>query len=340
MTADWLINYNYGYLSRGLFGSLFINFFDNKEPMLDFLSFVLIIFYLLIFYFLSETFNEKKQNIISIILIFSPATFLFNIYDSQGSFRKEILGILALVILSSNIIKKNNIKIYASGAIYTIAIFSHSVNLFILSTLIFVLFVKIGSRKLRHYILFVGSTIVNLFSYLILSNSEQELYRKKDLICKDLDSLGLNNLCGYGTFDFITWDLNAAFLITQNYVINENRNASYIYILLFFISLMPLLFDRVVFKEVKYYFFVGLSFVPLFLLAFDWGRWIYLISICFLIIYLTSDKNMKSNIFLYVFIIYPFIFRIEHCCNPMIHFDGNFIYKNFLYLISNLFLFN
>ena len=75
MTADWLINYNYGYLSRGLFGSFFINFFDNKEPMLDFLSFVLIIFYLLIFYFLSETFNEKKQNIISIILIFSPATF-------------------------------------------------------------------------------------------------------------------------------------------------------------------------------------------------------------------------------------------------------------------------
>ena len=136
MTADWLINYNHGYISRGFFGTFLINFFNNQESMLDFLSLVLIAIYISIFYFTSKIFTQSKQNIVSLILIFSPATFLFNIYDSQGSFRKEILGILSLVILASSIKEKKSHHIYLSGIIYTIGIFSHSVNLFFLTTLI------------------------------------------------------------------------------------------------------------------------------------------------------------------------------------------------------------
>ena len=51
MTGDWLINYNYGFISGGLFGTLLINIFDSQEQLLDALSFVLISIYLLIFLF-------------------------------------------------------------------------------------------------------------------------------------------------------------------------------------------------------------------------------------------------------------------------------------------------
>ena len=34
-------------------------------------------------------------------------------------------------------------------------------------------------------------------------------------MCKDLENFGLSNLCGYGSFDFVVWDFNAAYLITQ-----------------------------------------------------------------------------------------------------------------------------
>ena len=55
--------------------------------------------------------------------------------------RKEILGILALFILTSSIKSKNyNLSLYASSIIYTIGIFSHSVNLFFLSTILFILY--------------------------------------------------------------------------------------------------------------------------------------------------------------------------------------------------------
>ena len=335
MTADWLINYNHGFLNRGLFGTLFLNIFDNQESMLDSLSFILISVYIFIFYFLSKIFNSFNQNIISVVMIFSPATFLFNIYDSQGSFRKEIIGILALVILASNIISIKEYQIYLSGFIYTIAIFSHSVNLFFFTTIIYILFIKMKSVNYRYYFLFIGSTLVNLLSNVLFSNSEDELKIKKDLICEDLDKLDLSNLCGYGSFEFLTWDLNAAFLITQNYIINENRESSYLYILLFCISILPLLFDKNNYKQIKYYLLVGISFTPLFLLAYDWGRWIYIVSICFLVIYLSSDCKEKNNKYLYAFIIYPFIFRVEHCCNPLTNFEGNFFIKNIEYIFAN-----
>lgn len=336
MTADWLINYNHGYISRGLFGTFLLNSFNYQDQMLDFLSTALIMVYISIFYFVNKIFNQSKQNFISLILIFSPATFLFNIYDSQGSFRKEILGILALVILASNIKEKKSYQTYLSGLIYTIGIFSHSVNLFFFTSLIFILFYKIRSKNLNHYLLFIGSTFLNVLSYFIFSNSEQDLYRKRNLMCQDLENLGLSNLCGYGSFDFVVWDFNAAYLITQNIIINENRTASYFYIFLFFLSMVPFMFDKNVYVEFKYYLLIGLSFIPLFLIAYDWGRWIYIISICFLIIYLTSQKDLISQKFLYVFLFYPLLFRIEHCCKPLIHFQDNFMFNNLKYLFTNI----
>ncbi len=334
MTADWLINYNHGFISRGLFGTFLINSFDRQESMLDFLSFLLITVYILIFYHISKIFNQSEQNFISLILIFSPATFLFNIYDSQGSFRKEILGILALVILTSNIKDKKSYKVYLSALIYTIAIFSHSVNLFFLTTLIFILFYKIESKNLGHYIFFIGSTFLNILFYFIFSNSEQDLYRKRNLMCDDLENFGLSNLCGYGSFEFIVWDFNAAYLITQNIIINENRNSSYFYIFLFFLSMIPFLFDKVFYKKFQYYFFIGASFIPLFLIGYDWGRWIYIILICFLVVYLTSEKDLINKKFLFIFPFYPLLFRIEHCCKPLIHFQENFVLNNLEYLLS------
>ena len=111
MTADWLINYRFGYINRGLFGTLILFFFEDANSILNFLSLGLISVYISIFYYLAKTLNFISQNIITYVLIFSPATFLFNIYDSQGSFRKEILGILSIFLLISAT-KNNTNKIY------------------------------------------------------------------------------------------------------------------------------------------------------------------------------------------------------------------------------------
>ena len=42
-----------------------------------------------------------------------------------------------------------------------------------------------------------------------------------------------------------------------------------------------------------------------------------------LIIYLLSDKSPKNVLTLILLFIYPFLYRMEHCCKPMIHFEDN-----------------
>ena len=86
--------------------------------------------------------------------------------------------------------------------------------------------------------------------------------------------LNLSNLVKVGLL-LLVWDLNAAYYLTQNFRINENRQASYIYILLYLLSILPLFFDKNSLNNLKYYLFINISFFPLFLIALDWGRWLY-----------------------------------------------------------------
>ena len=68
MTADWLINYNYGFINRGFIGTLFIIITNNPKILLDIISIVLISIYALIFYFLNKIFLSIKQNFLRLNL--------------------------------------------------------------------------------------------------------------------------------------------------------------------------------------------------------------------------------------------------------------------------------
>ena len=257
MTADWLVNYNYGFVKRGLSGTIFLSITRDKDTLLDLLSFSLILIYVFIFFLLNKIYNSEKQNYLSVVLIFSPAAFLFPIYDSQGSFRKEILGFLAVLLLASSIKSSKRYKyVSMSLFIYSIAVFSHSVNVFFITT-IFVLIYIFFDNKLLLLTLFSIPVVLYLLLYYLFSSSEQELYIIRDNICNDLVSIGLSNLCGYGTFDFLVWDVNANYLLVQNYIINENRNEYYFYFLIFFLSIVPYFFDSKSIKLMKYYLFVS-----------------------------------------------------------------------------------
>jgi len=339
MTADWLVNYRFGYINKGLFGTVVLFLFNDSNSILNFLSIGLISIYIAIFYYLTKTLNFMSQNIITYVLIFSPATFLFNIYDPQGSFRKEILGIFSIFLLISAI-KNNSSKKYIimSSIIYTIGIFSHSVNLFFLTTILLIIFKKISQKSVFTYLLFLIPTSINFIFYFLFSNSEQELYLKRDLMCLELEYLNLSNLCEGGTFYFLVWDLNAAYKLTQNFTINENRQASYIYIFLYLLSILPLFFDKNSLNNLKYYLFINISFFPLFLIALDWGRWIYIMSICNLAIYLISEKNIVNSKVKYLLFLYPFLFRIEHMRPSMEISYTSFLRtfsRNIDYLINN-----
>ena len=96
-----LINYEGGFIRRGFLGSIALFFFQifETDPKLFFVTiyYSLYLFLILIFFYLINSF--KKENFdLSLLIILSPATLLFIVFDNGALFRKEIFFILIFFV--------------------------------------------------------------------------------------------------------------------------------------------------------------------------------------------------------------------------------------------------
>ena len=105
--SDWalvelLINYEGGFVRRGLLGQLNL-FFENKFNFLN-LSFAITIISLSYLFNIVITYlrlpNNKNRLFLFFIIFLSPATFLFYVNDTHAMFRKDVFIILSFIIHS------------------------------------------------------------------------------------------------------------------------------------------------------------------------------------------------------------------------------------------------
>jgi hypothetical protein len=328
LTADWLINYQFGYIKRGLPGTFILFFLDDAKSILNFISFFVISIYVLNIYLTVKLFKSYKQSLYSYLLLFSPATLLFPLFDSQGAFRKEILGFNVLLILLN--FHKSKYKLYfliLSGGIFGFAVFSHEVNLFFSIAIFFILKNYYPDFGMIKYSILLVPVILNLSSFFLFSNDELTMRLIKDAICNDLYLRGLESLCNTGIMDYIYWDFNANLNQTLFHVLNKQYTyQNYIY--LFIICILPYLLTEFFKKNIIFTLFLGLSFLPLFFLAIDWGRWIHMFIFSLsLIVFSQNDKNEFNKLFIPLLVPYSFLIKIEHCCKPKFNLQN--ISENF-----------
>ena len=91
-SGDWMINYAGGFIRRGLLGQGFLALWHTTQipPTLAMTVFQLAC-YGLFFLFAYRLLAGAPEPGRYALLVFSPAIFLFHIYDPHGGFRKEIL---------------------------------------------------------------------------------------------------------------------------------------------------------------------------------------------------------------------------------------------------------
>ncbi len=90
--GDWLINYQGGFVRRGFLGECVfrLSLLSGINAGLVVVAFQLF-FYLLFFLFSFLLLRGRKVLFPYLLLVFSPFIFLFQVYDPQGGYRKEIL---------------------------------------------------------------------------------------------------------------------------------------------------------------------------------------------------------------------------------------------------------
>ncbi len=297
--SEWVINYQGGFVRRGLIGELVFQISNSFNLDLRFCFLVLqSSLYIFYYYLIFNLIKYIKLNFIVLLTIFSPLFIIFPIAELEAIGRKEIIIFLVLLV-SINLYfkyKNNDLLIFFVSIFYPIILLTFEASIFysfFFISLIFITRKKINlSFLFRLFLLSIPSLLCIYFIYFYPHQSD-DTYK----MCEELKKIGEE--CGLAT---IFLSKKVGFHIAE---VGWELTHILRYIWIFFLGFFPIIYlaTRTKFNE-KYIneFFLKTPFVLhlivliiptliIFLIAVDSGRWIHMAYSCTFIYYFGLVKN-------------------------------------------------
>tara|TARA_Y100000996_G_C22534391_1_gene647770 strand:- start:194 stop:1417 length:1224 start_codon:yes stop_codon:yes gene_type:complete len=297
--AEWLINYQGGFVRRGLLGELGYQVSLLFKLNLRFTFLIIqLIFYILYYVLIFKLLKNLKFNYLILISIFSPLFIIFPIAELEALGRKEVILFIVLILNINLLIKLrvNNFSLFSISLTFPILllIFETSIfySFFILS-IIFISCKELNKKFLVKLFFFSIPSIIVVLAIFLNPHSIQDT----ENMCNALIKLGEN--CGMPThflskkIDYhiheVNWQLkhiiryfvifilgfSPLFILILNSRFNENKvNKNFYKFSLIWFILIPLV----------------ISFL-MFLIAVDSGRWMHISYTCSIITYFVLLKN-------------------------------------------------
>lgn len=276
--GDWLINYSAGFVRRGLIGEVLLTLAPSGEVALWLVFAGQVACYLLIVCYMAHYLIRERFSWAAIALVCSPAALGFIGWDPQGGFRKEILVFVTLVLLAlaRRTYRQVPTLILAgsAAAVYAVAVLSWEGSAFLIPAILFLLSGDrpTGTRHGAGVLAAVFTVITALGVLLAVVNRGSPA--TADAICDSLRDSGLDRprLC-VGAVDAVGWTLE--------------RNISDVlgsfplyfgYLPLIALAAVPVVASRWFARNWQWAVAIALGVLPLYVIAFDWGRWTHLLA--------------------------------------------------------------
>ena len=302
--AEWVVNYQGGFVRRGLSGEMLYQINNLIDIPLRYLVFYFEI--VLIFVFLLLTYKflyEIKLNALLIFIFFSPIFLIYPVAENEVLGRKEYL-FFSIYLVYLNLLISNNKKIYLF-LIFSLPI----MNLVwdgIIFYLFFFLFAFLYKKNLnkKELVLFLLSIIPYIVSLYFVINAKS-------------NPLGFEQMCQSLNEDCFgaMFALDKSLIWNINYGITRFEN---IYLLRYFFVIIicfspillfsfyenkKLIIENLSISKFKFlmYLISIFSILIFMLIGFDWGRWInigYVMSV-FTLFFFIKNKNIdfEQNVF-------------------------------------------
>jgi len=310
---EWLINYNAGFVRRGLIGHLINLFSFGSEPKtVNSIVFSLaVVFILLVNLFVYKSSLSTQS---TVLIVLSPTGIVWMAIRNEYYYRKEILFFIVILIASLIFMRRHHNTCKDTAYSLTVFIFivtpllilvHEGALFFAVPFLSVILSQAYDGIKFRRPILICYLTLaLILFLFMIINkgtyatsigiwNSLSDVARLGSL--EVLPQGGISAI-GYSTWQAIKFagglvaSGNAGFYLLQlvflylliTFIVSNQRNQDF----------KELLFVREMFLP---YVLICLTFLPLFVLGWDWGRWlmgIWYVSLC--VYLLKLDTRLRS----------------------------------------------
>ena len=332
--GDWLINYQGGFIRRGLIGEIFFQAHKFTSIHLDKIIFSsVIVFYFLFSLLLIKSIKYFEKSKLDYFLFLSPGFFLYPVMNSEIIGRKDIILVLVVgVFVFFNNIFKKNLNFILLIFFIILLTFSHSAFLFYTQYLMAIYFFSQYKtfKSFENWKLVVYIFLIIILALLL--NKFQGNQFQVEQICQSVKNYSPNNCENTGQIGWLINNMSSylgekieiGFANIINYIIIYS-----IAFYLFFIFLIKKLNNSkftITFKNSKFikpltlFLFLILLSLPTFILARDWGRYIHLNYSCSILLYIYLVKNHlivsnKINLpkifnkkYIFIFIIFAYSF--------------------------------
>ena len=307
--SDWLINYEGGFVRRGIIGEIIINFstffsFKLRDSILIFQLFFFISYYFLIFLFCKKLF----QNRLIILAIFSPIFILYPVAEIEVLGRKEL--IIFIIFLSYLLF---DIKSFKTQLIYKLILFPVSIltwePVFLFFSFIFLidLFVfEIKNFDKKFYYI--------LLSYLVSILIVIQIYINPFPV-ENYDAMR----------DFLKKEFGESCYMSCSFVGQQSANS--------FSELFTMLLKKFEFTyAIRYLIIIVVGFFPLYLLSI-----FSKVTNKKKLLFISKFKNLFFP-FLLAFLPSTVLYLVMYDWGRIVHISYTFSLLTFLYLIKENFI--
>nr|WP_315030709.1 hypothetical protein [uncultured Chryseobacterium sp.] len=289
--GEWLINYqDGGFKRRGLFGTVFIFLNEVTGIQLEWIVFAFVaLLYTLFFYLLIKLFIQKKNTLLTLSLLLLPAGLGMILKDPTIAAKKEILIFLLYLIYFLYLESQKKVRDILVTLCIIIAILNHEAAFFYIPFVSFTYFIKDrepSSVKIKKILFYhfvpaiVTLLILYKFGYSISTENSITFLKDHGL------NLVLKGIYGY----------DPHYNVLNFYKANLYEYLTYL-ISLFFASLTFFIYCR--FNKIsidkRFLAIQAIFLIPLFYVAYDWGRWIN-IFFTLLTIFIAGEKQVNSTL--------------------------------------------
>ena len=343
--APWFSNYQGGFVRRGLPGELLYQIHDFFNLHLGWIVFIFVILLYFSFYFLFfKSIKNLKLNVVFIFALLSPLAFYYPVLNSKATGHKEIIFLLFLSFFCYLLPKITKLQaIYLVSLMILFIGFSHD-GLVVFSTYLIIpliLFFKFKNYKqliINFLPVFLVILVLTVAIY-FFRGSEQHVID----ICESIKIYVHNECQNIGQISALKFSIGDP-LVQKSRLVYGGYSVYPSYFLIygvgFILGFFPLMIlynrsnlTKLFFNKKIHPLYIlivpWLLTFPIYYIAADWGRYLYIsyLSSLILIIFFIQNnifkidqikftiKNLISKIILVsLLIIYSFGWTVPVCC--------------------------
>lgn len=328
--TEWFINYEGGFVKRGLGGQIALEISNLTQINIKFsILFIQTLGYLTFFYFFFKSIEKINLNFFWYLVIFSPLLIMYPLFELEALGRKDIF-VISFFLIFTYINEQNKISIIRNFFfIFLLSSLIHEITIFYIFHYLFIFFLKVRNLNERITVQNIFFIFLFVFSIIFLNIYVSKFSNLDEMIGAYTVHGLITNIDISTESGSISW-LKPSFediLFKTIYEINLIRIARYI--LVYFLFLFPFLFffktKKNINKFINIQLLIMLSLlvvIPMHLLIYDWGRVAYYSCNFFTITIITMFKNklidesftnmkinlIKKKIKIFIFIICCFSF--------------------------------